>query len=258
MGIARTVIVCLCAILLVSCGGGPRVATPSDDADIPRLDNKLTNADKNYLQDLKTKNPEDYDLLYELSKDDDDLMIDFIDSESKREDITTEYRGEDGKTLGNIEEFLTVYSVDVNPSDATREFYGYIKSNEFEKAFAMLHPDGLEKQKYKDNINAFVSSWRGMSNGMRYKDVNVYGLSTYRVGDAPAVEAVYSIWGFFAPTDIQKDAPGSTFMPPTGMDETEGEKKESDAISLWDYRESGKASMILMPHQGKWLIYALP
>lgn len=55
MGIARTVIVCLCAILLVSCGGGPRVATPSDDADIPRLDNKLTNADKNYLQDLKTK-----------------------------------------------------------------------------------------------------------------------------------------------------------------------------------------------------------
>ena len=265
----RAALIVFCLVLLAGCGGNTNKS--ASDVITPRdaRTGKTYKDTNSMLEAVKEQRPQEYQVIYDVVKDNDTAKKSFELYNSQTTDQFPEatYVGFDGNQIDKekFDQELANLKMTSDYSDVLPQYYQKIEARYFDEAFKMIKPKSLFSQIFGNRLEVFSNAKKQSRMMVRVSDVVPLEYKLVDEGGMKFVQVSYKTMGFWIctplennPEEIQKqlqDTKGDQKMP-TPAPGTKPEAPDKSIPQQWQYHASGKTIMRLIFDNGSWLIYA--
>lgn len=261
--ITGIIVVLMVASLTLSACGGVRVVEP-EGRYVDSESGQAISDTSEFLERERDKNPEEYSMLYELSKTNPQLIDQYVETKSNDSEVDKTIFSTSDKDSISKNEFLKIlsskYNIETNPIDTINAYYSALKEREFSSAFELLSTNGRSYKKY-GRSSVFEEMHYGLDSNIKMTNVLIETIELLENTDPVIVKADYRIQGFFIVEPEKAE-------PPEEMDEFQKRDDEMNPEEImkgmpqngeeWEYTNSGIVRMTLELQDGKWLIHEVP
>ncbi len=250
----------LAAVMLASCGQ----AKPVDRYKDPQTGKSYPDT-VSLLEDKKKDSPHEYDIVYELSKEEPkafEIYASAIDAGVVQTPKETLYFDDKGN---EIEKGVFIKSLGLPDGfeNVVQNYYDLLSRQEFAKCFEMIDPKGPLMGRFDNKFDIYNAQQLSSRLDLRVVSSDITDYRMQSLGDgSKMIEVYFRVLGFFKPA-IPYDP-----NPPRNGQETMSDPNsgkpvpppqptgDSGAMDLnWEYRYSGVSRMTLSCSSGKWMIY---
>ncbi len=258
--IGIVVILVIISLTLSACGS-VREAEPQGRYQDPDTGEVISDT-SDFLERQKDKDPQEYSILYELSKSNPNLVEQYVytksnESGTKKTIFSTSDKGDISK-----DEFLNLlsaeYDTELNPIDTINAYYSALKEREFSSAFDLLSRNGITYKSY-GRPAVFEKMHYGLDNNMKISRILIETVELIEHSDPVIIRANYRIQGFFLVEPKGMEPPKVEDDPKAIQDPMKNAERMGDNKEEWEYTNSGLINMTLeLQDDGKWLIHEVP
>jgi hypothetical protein len=249
----------LATVLLVSCGQ----AKPVDRYKDPQTGKSYPDT-VSLLEDKKKDNPHEYDVVYELSKEEPkafEIYASAIDAGVVQTPKETLYFDDKGNEIAK-DVFIKTLEFPDGFENVVQNYYDFLSRQEFAKCFGMIDPKGPLMARFENKFDIYSAQQLSSRLDLRVvsSDINDYRMQSLGDGNK-MVEVYFRVLGFFKPVipyDPNPPRNGQETMSNPGEKPTPPPQPTGDSGAMdlnWEYRYSGVSKMVLSYSSGKWMIY---
>lgn len=266
----RAALIVFCLVLLAGCGGNTNKSASDEITPRDARTGKTYKDTNSMLEAVKEQRPQEYQVIYDVIKDNDTAKKSFelYNSQTTDQFPETTYVGFDGSQIDKekFDQELANLKMNSSYSDVLPKYYQKIEAGFYDEAFKMIKPQSLFSQLFGNRIDVFANVNKQSRFTVRVSDFIPLEYKLVDEGGMKFVQVAYKTMGFWIssplknnPDEIQKqiqDSKSAEKQPTQLKDGSKPEISPQGPPPDWQYHASGKTIMRLIFDNGSWLIYA--
>lgn len=264
----KTILMAIAAFVTASmiAGCGNKDNTESFTPKDVKTGKTYTNTNE-MLTAVKAERPFEYDIVYEVTKDNPDAMKSYEQYNSTTTDVfgNVKFVGKDGSTMSkeDFDKELEKQNLEGEYEDLMTQYYLDLEKNFYTEAFGMIKPDSPFAQIYGNRLEVFKSSQEQMKGMVRITDVLPSEFKLVDEGGVTYLQITFRTTGFWirqvlesTPDNVIKNLEKKTTKAPSQVGSNNPANSNDAPRMQWQYNASGKTIFRLINSDGKWFIYA--
>lgn len=264
----KTILMILVAVIgasmIIGCGksGDPETIIPRD----VKTGKTFSNSNE-MLTAVKAERPFEYDIVYEVTKDNPDAMKSYEKYNATTSDIfeKVKYVDKDGSVLSkeDFDKELAKMNLNGEYENLLTNYYQNIEKNDYKEAFGLIKPNSLYANIYGNRFEVFMNSQEQVKGIVRVTDVIPSEYKLVNEGEQTFLQITFRTTGFWirqvlegTPENVANNLEKKTTSSPTQNNQTNFGGDVNAPKMQWQYNASGKTIFRLINSDGKWFIYA--
>lgn len=262
--ILMTMAAIVAASMIAGCGkeNDSEAITPRDAKT-----GKIFSNSNEMLAAVKAERPFEYDIVYEITKDNPEAMKSYEKYNSSTTDIfeNVKYVGKDGSELSkeDFDKELEKQNLKGEYQGLMANYYQDLEKNYYQEAFNMIQPNSPFAQIFGKRFEIFKNSQEQVKGIVRVTEVLPSEFKLIDEGGVTYIQVTFRTTGFWirqvleaTPDKVIDNLEKKTMDAPSQNGQTNLGGSSNASKMQWQYNASGKTIFRLINSNGTWLIHA--